>query len=93
MRALTIPYPDNLQLAFGQSPEDLENELRFWLAVKLFELGRLSLGKAAEIAGLAKVHFMMELGRHGIPVLSLDPDQIEDEFGDSLGISSPTAAP
>ena len=93
MRALTIPYPDDLLIALGQSPEGLEKELRFWLAVKLFELGRLSTGKAAEIAGLPRVHFMMELGRHGIPVLSLDPDQIEDEFGDSLGISSPTPAP
>lgn len=67
-----------------------ENEPFFWLAVKLFELGRISLGKAAEVAGMKKIAFMDELGRHGIPVLSLDPDQIEDEFGDSLGISSPT---
>jgi len=92
MRAVTIPYSEDLLVALGQTPEEIDEYLRFWLAVKLFEIGRLSLGKAAELAGMEKLHFMLELGHHGVPVLCLDEDQIEDEFSDSLGISSSTAA-
>ena len=54
--------------------------MRFLLAVKLFELSRLSLGKAAQLCGMHKVHFMDELGRMGIPVINLDDDQILDEL-------------
>ena len=52
MHVLTIPYSDELLLSTGKPPAELEEELRFLLAVKLFEMKRLSLGKAAEFRGL-----------------------------------------
>jgi predicted HTH domain antitoxin len=53
------------------------------LAVKLFELRRLSLGKAAQIGGMSKLRFMEELERMGIPVINLDDGQIEEELRDA----------
>jgi predicted HTH domain antitoxin len=53
MRVLEIPYSEDLLIASGQEPQELEQELRFLLASKLFELRRLSLGKASEVAGIA----------------------------------------
>ncbi len=82
MHTLTIPYTDDLLVTSGQSPEILEEELRFLLAVKLFELHRLSSGKAAEFCGMSKVCFLFELGRLQIPVINLDDDQIADELSD-----------
>lgn len=82
MRILSIPYSDDLLIASGQSPENLEHELRFLLAVKLFELRRLWLGKAAELAGMQKVSFLDELGQLGVAVINLDDDQIQDELRD-----------
>lgn len=80
MRTLTIPYSEDLLLLTGQSPESLEQEMRFLLATKLFELKRLSLGKAAEFCAMNKVRFMYELGRLKIPVINLEEDQIQDEL-------------
>lgn len=54
--------------------------MRFLLAVKLFELGRLTVGKAAELCNMNKMQFMDELGRMEIPVINLDGDQILDEL-------------
>lgn len=82
MHTLTLPHFDDLLIASGQTPEVLEEELRFLLAVKLFELNRLSLGKAAEFCGMGKLRFMFELGRIGIPVINLSDDQIADELRD-----------
>ncbi len=83
MRVLSIPYSDDLLVATGQSPEELERELRFLLAVKLFELRRLSVGKAAELCGMSKIDFLDELGRMGVPVINLADDQIQDELRDA----------
>lgn len=91
MPTLEIPYSEDLLLALGQSHQELEKDLRFWLAVKLFELGRLSVGKAAEMADMKKLHFIDELVRRGIPVVSVDEDWMEDEFRSLPEPSSSTA--
>ena len=44
MHTLSLPYPDDLLITSGKSPQALEKELTFLLAVKLFELHRFSLG-------------------------------------------------
>ncbi|WP_417911819.1 UPF0175 family protein [Candidatus Electronema sp. TJ] len=80
MQMLSIPYSDDLLISTGQSKETLEQLLRFFLAVKLFELGRLSLGKAAQLCERSKLYFMEEIGRMGIPAINLDDGQIEDEL-------------
>ena len=82
MQTLSIPYSEDILIATGSTPKQLEQEFRLLLAVKLFEIGRLSLGKAAAIAGLPKLRFMDDLGRFGVPVINLDDDQIADELGD-----------
>ena len=63
MNVLSIPYSDDLLVSTGKSKEALEQELRLLLAVKMFELRRLSLGKAAQLCGMQKVSFMDEMGR------------------------------
>ena len=82
MHTLSLPYPDDLLITSGKSPSELEAVLTFLLAVKLFELRRLSLGKAAEFCNMGKLRFMYELGRLQIPVINLDNDQIADELND-----------
>jgi predicted HTH domain antitoxin len=75
MHTLSLPYPDDLLITSGKSPEALEAleaELAFLLAVKLFELRRLSLGKAAALCSMTKPRFMFELGRLQVPVINLD---------------------
>jgi len=74
MHTLTIPCPDDLLVTSGKAPEALKEELRFLLAVKLFELHRLSIGKAAEFCGMNKLRFMFELGRLQVPVINLDDE-------------------
>jgi len=84
MHTLSLSYPDDLLITSGKSPQSLEKELIFLLAVKLFELHRFSSGKAAQFCNMTKLQFMFELGRLEIPVINLDDDQIADELKDDL---------
>lgn len=79
MQQLTIEYPDDLLLALGVRAEEFEQEARFALAAKLFELGRLSSGKAARVAGMDRVTFLLSLNRIGVAMLDLDEAEMEDE--------------
>jgi len=80
MGEVNIRYPDEWVVTGGRSREEVESELRFQLAVRLFEIGRLSVGKAAELAGWNKVLFMDALGRLQVPVINLDDDEIKAEL-------------
>jgi predicted HTH domain antitoxin len=50
------------------------------LALKLFEVGRLSSGKAGKLCDMGRVEFLLAAGRAGVPVLSLDDDELIMEF-------------
>ena len=79
MQQLTIEYPDDLLLALGVRAEQFEQEARFALAAKLFEMGRLSSGKAARLAGMDRVTFLLSLHRIGVAMLDIDETEMEDE--------------
>ena len=82
MHVARVPYSDDLLITSGQSPDEFEQEIRVLVAAKLFEMRRVSIGKAAEMAGMKKVRFMEELAHLGIAVINLADDQITDELRD-----------
>ncbi len=80
MPALTIEIPEDVLVASGQSREEFIREAKFLLAAKLFELGRLSSGKAAQLCGMGRVEFLFAAGRMGIPVIDLDEEELKREL-------------
>ena len=50
-----------------------------WAAVKLYELGRLSSGKAAELAGITRVEFLLQLDRYKVFPLEAELNDLEHE--------------
>lgn len=82
MAVLEIPYDDELLVSSGQSNREFESEMRFLLAAKLYELGKVSAGQAGRLAGMPRLRFLDELGRRGFTVIHLDQDAIEDELRD-----------
>jgi predicted HTH domain antitoxin len=63
-------------------PDVSAEEARVILAMKLYEAGRLSLGKASELAGHSKRTFMEMLGKAGVAVFDHPADELADEVGD-----------
>lgn len=57
------------------------NELRMLAAVKLYELGRLSSGRAAELAGMPRVEFLLSLRRYRVFPLDTELDELEQRDG------------
>jgi predicted HTH domain antitoxin len=60
-------------------PEVSEDEARLLLAIKLYELGRLSLGQSAKLAGYLKQAFIELLGKYGVPVIAYLPEELREE--------------
>jgi predicted HTH domain antitoxin len=65
-RRVVIDVPEKVLLAEKTDVSSFARELRMLAAVKLYELGRLSSGRAAELAGMSRVEFLLELGRYKV---------------------------
>jgi predicted HTH domain antitoxin len=80
MKEITLKYPDNFELAVQTTPEELEAQIRLMAALKMFELGKLASGKAAELAGLSRVEFFEMCGRYRVSIFNYPPEDLEAEL-------------
>ena len=70
-RTLTIDYGDEVLLALGYSPKQFSEEAKLLIAIKLYELDRLSSGRAAKLAGIPKPLFLIKLAEYGVDTFQL----------------------
>jgi predicted HTH domain antitoxin len=92
MTQLTLHLPDDVASAIGRTTEEFAAQLRLMAALKLFELGKLSSGKAAELAGLTRVDFLEACGRYRVSAFNYGADETERELRrdlDTLHASRP----
>jgi hypothetical protein len=61
MKDVTLKIPPDVPALLKMSDEDFAREAQVLLAVKLFELGKLNSGKAAELAGMPRAAFLYTL--------------------------------
>jgi predicted HTH domain antitoxin len=80
MMELTLRVPDDLDMALNVKPSALSPELLFAAAVKLFELGKISSGKAAELAGLPKPLFLAKLMDVGVSASTLSAQDLTEDI-------------
>ena len=79
MSEITLKVPDETLVALKVTPDQLASELRLAAAVKLYELGRLSSGAAATLAGIPRTLFLVKLADYGVDTFRLTRADIETE--------------
>jgi predicted HTH domain antitoxin len=65
-RQVVIEIPERVLLAEKTDETSFGREMRILSAVKLYELGRLSSGRAAELAGMSRIEFLAALERYKV---------------------------
>jgi predicted HTH domain antitoxin len=80
---LTIPYPEDLLLSLKKGPAEFEAEARLLLAIKLYEMGQVTTGIGARLAGISRVAFMFELGRFGLSPMGQEPEELAEDMANA----------
>jgi predicted HTH domain antitoxin len=84
MSTMTIDCGPELAVALGRRETELEGEVRLASALKLFELGRISSGLAARLAGMSRVEFLMTCGQYGVSIFQQTEAELASDLESAL---------
>jgi len=83
---LKMKYPSGFELAVHMTKEEMEHHIRLMAALKMFELGKVSSGKAAQLAGMSRVEFLETCGRYRVSAFNYPPEEVEREIKKELEV-------
>jgi predicted HTH domain antitoxin len=80
MQTVLIELPETIFSALRKPPNEFVKEMRIAAAVKWYELGQVSQGKAAEIAGCSRANFINVLARYQVDFMQYTDTELEEEM-------------
>ncbi len=69
-----------LELTLPESVHLSDSNLKMILAAKLFDMGELSSGQAAELAGISKREFIETVGRYGVSIFQYSAEELQRDL-------------
>lgn len=80
MEKIVLEVPDEVLISLKETPSEFSRDLLMLAAVKLYQMGRLSSGRAAQLAGIPRVSFLQSLSRYDVPIFNLTPEELKQDL-------------
>ena len=80
LKTLEVKHPAGFEWAVHLSRRELNQSICLMAALKMFELGKVSSGKAAELAGMTRVQFLETCGQYRVSVFNYPEEDLEKEL-------------
>lgn len=80
MEKIILEIPEEILISLKETPTELSRDIRMLAAVKLYEMGKLSSGRAAQLAGIPRVSFLQSLSRYGVSMFDLTQEELKQDY-------------
>ena len=75
-----MEIPEETLISLKTDAESFARDLKLLAAVKLFELGKLSSGRAAQLAGMPRVEFLLALRRFQVSPFQMAEEELRQDI-------------
>ena len=79
-QTITIDFPSDILLALNEDENELKKDIKFSLAIRLYKLQKLTIGKSAQLAELSRFDFETLLSENGVPISNLSIDDVMKDY-------------
>ncbi|NGZ89907.1 UPF0175 family protein [Psychroflexus maritimus] len=76
IQTVSIDFPNDIVLALNESENDLKKRIKVTLAIQLYKLQKLTIGKAAQLSGMSRFEFEKELSKNKISISNLNEEDV-----------------
>jgi len=80
MQAITVDCPDSVLISLKETPGNFARKAVKLLAVKLYEMEKISSGRATEFAGMSRVSFLQSLEKYNAPIFNLTKEELQRDL-------------
>jgi len=80
MEKIVLEIPDEILISLKETPVEFSKNLLMLAAVKLYQMGKLSSGRAAQLAGIPRISFLQSLSDYGVPIFDLTTDELYNDL-------------
>lgn len=80
MSAVRLEIPEETLISLKTDAESFAQDIKLLAAVKLFELGKLSSGRAAQLAGMTRVEFLLALRRYQVSPFQMTAEELRQDI-------------
>jgi len=80
-RLISVSYPKSLANSLKLADKEFKNEIKTISLIKLYELGKISSGKASSILGINRVDFLEKIGEYHVSIFQLlDENELNEDI-------------
>lgn len=77
---ISIDFPSDIFLALNENETELKKNIKLSLAIRFYQVDKLTIGKAAQLAGLSRLEFDNLLADNKMPVSNLEIEDVENDM-------------
>ena len=79
-QTISIDFPSDILLALNESENELKQDIKIALAIRLYSVQKLTIGKAAQVAGVSRLKFETLLADYGVPISNLSLEDVLSDY-------------
>ena len=79
-QTISIDFPSDIFLALNETESEIKQRIKISLAIRLYKLQKLTIGKAAQVAGLSRLEFETALSENEISISNLTIDDVINDI-------------